>query len=118
METAIAKAVRAFRKEMAQNNSTFFLLYSDIRLQSNKVTVKLTTNSTVEGVSSILGTVLEPTEQAQALLEHVFAGIAASPDASSTERVQSARATLEQLSKLFTVKNIEPPTKPTSAIQS
>ena len=107
METQIAKIVRMFRKELASRNSTFFLIYSDIDVRSNQVTVKVTTNSTVEGVSSILGTVLEPTEAALFRVMDAFQTYA-SMRVGDSGVLDSARGLLTDICKLLTIKNIEP----------
>jgi hypothetical protein len=108
METAIAKAVRTFRKELAQNNSRFFLIYSDINLQTNQVMVKVTTNTPVEEVPSMLGAVIEPTDEAvkaaQVHLRH-YAEVALQPG----DCESMAREMLTELCKLLTIKNIAPP---------
>jgi hypothetical protein len=109
METAIAKAVRTFRKELAQNNSRFFLIYSDINLQTNQVMVKVTTNTPVEEVPSMLGAVIEPTEQAVRLLASYLSpedGLASTAEKTAREEMWP------QLCKLLTIKNIAPPKEP------
>ena len=114
METKIAKAVRAFRAELATHNSTFFIIYSDFDLETNQVKVKVTTNSTVEGVSSILGMFLEPTDAAvnamAACLQH-YSSIDTQPGDCET----LAREALIAACKLLKLRDITPPS---SAIQS
>jgi hypothetical protein len=104
METKIAKAVRAFRKELAEKSSTFFLVYTDVDVCTNQILTKVTSNSTPEGISAILSLLLEPTEAAAEMLAAYL------PSENPREyNVKVAREELlPQLCKLFTVKGVTP----------
>jgi hypothetical protein len=115
METQIAKIVRVFRKELASRNSRFFLIYSDVVVETNQVMVKVTTNTPVEEVPSMLGSVIEPTMDAanligMALIEARNSQLGYDPGSAAIE-------VLRQVCKLLTIKNIALPAN-TTAIQS
>jgi hypothetical protein len=111
METKIAKTVRAFRAALAQEHSTFFLVYTDSDLATGAVRTMVTSNSTTEGISAILGLLLEPTDAAVDLLELALASEIAD-EADLQENREHARLLLDQLRKMFTVKGLESLKKP------
>jgi hypothetical protein len=103
METQIAKAVREFRKALAERSSTFFLVYTDVDVRTNQILTKVTSNSTPEGISAILGLLLEPTEKAIAFLEDCIAD-----GCSAEKRHELAQQMGNEFCKLLTIKGIEP----------
>jgi hypothetical protein len=109
METKIAKAVRIFRKELAEKSSTFFLVYTDVDVITNQILTKVTSNSTPEGISAILSLLLEPTEQAIKLLAE--AGVASDCTFDSVRETR-IRELCDRLCKLFAVKGIAPTKTP------
>jgi hypothetical protein len=72
METIIARSVRAFRRALAEQHSTFFLVYTDADLATGETRTMVTSNSTSDGISAILGLLLEPTEKAITTLVSVL----------------------------------------------
>jgi hypothetical protein len=102
----ISKVVHEFRTDMAARHSTFFLIYSDLKADQRTIAIKVTSNSTQEGASQIVGSMLEPTEGAVAFLA------AALPKPlfrrSWAKREKKARDLLDKLRKMFVLSTLDP----------
>jgi hypothetical protein len=106
METKIAKAVRTFRKELAEKSSTFFLVYTDVDMDTNQILTKVTSNSTPEGISAILSLLLEPTEAAITFLADCL------KTNTKDEAADLARRLCVELCKMLVIKGIAPTKAP------
>jgi hypothetical protein len=101
----ITKIVHEFRKDLAEHRSTFFLIYTDLKADGHSIAVKVTSNSTQDGASQILGSMMEPTEAAVALLASALPrGFLPS----KKRREQQARKLLDKLRKMFVLSTLDP----------
>jgi hypothetical protein len=105
MKESIPKLVGDFRRALAAQHSTFFLVYSDVDRSTGEVVVKATSNSTGAGVGSILAPMLEPTEEAVEMM------IKALPRpgwfSSRKKREVQARALLDKLCHKLTLSKMD-----------
>lgn len=109
VETIVAR----FREEMQIAGSKFFLAYTVVDPLNDEVGVKLTSNSSQEGIRAILSAILRPTGKALDLLARELAGSArAGMDFEEKEIIQAlatgsfhagAKLLFEQLRMLYTI---------------
>lgn len=109
VETIVAR----FREEMQIADSKFFLAYTVVNPLNDEVGVKLTSNSSQEGIRAILSAILRPTGKALDLLAQEIAGSArAGMDLKEAEITQllaegrfreGAKVLFEQLRMLYTI---------------
>lgn len=99
------QVIARLRKEMAGAGITFFMVYCFPDVVADTFYTKVTSNSTREGITAILSTILQPTDAAVQLLVAAFARQAQAL-ASQTDvqlDTDAARHLLEELCKRFTL---------------
>lgn len=111
--TKIDEIVARFRNELDAAGSKFFMAYTVPSLHQDEVSVKLTSNSSREGIQAILAAFLRPTKAAVDLLAKELAGSArAGMDLKEDEIVglvasgkftDGAKLLFEQLRMLYTI---------------
>ena len=105
MKTSIPKIVGEFRKMMQAFHSTYFLIYTDIDTKTHEILTKTTSNSTPVGITAIFSLLLEPSEEAVQMM--IKALPRPSWFASRAKREKQARALLDQLRKMFKLREVE-----------
>lgn len=100
----IVKIVKQFRADLAARKSTFFLVYSDLDPQTREVALKVTSNSTPDGISAMLRLLLCLNEES---VEAFQTTLLREPSAPSLERT---RELLEAFCRTLTVRAVESPT--------
>ena len=105
MKSSVSKTVHEFQQDMADCGSTYFLVFTNFDKNKGRIGVRLASNSTPVGIGTILGPMLEPTEEAVKMM------VKALPRpgwfASRAKREKQARTLLDQLRRMFVITAIE-----------
>lgn len=111
MKLSISKTVGEFRRDMAAQHSTFFVVYTDVDKATGEILTKVTSNSTPPGITAIFSLLLRPTDEAVTTM--VKALPRPSWFASKKKREAQARKLLDQLRRMFTTVDMD--AKPVAA---